>query len=462
MVECPCPLNSDSGGEHGPVEHTDAAGKSLSDALRVSFRLLTVIMIVMVILFISTGFRAIKSNEVGIVKVFGRVIRTARPGATYNWPFPIGQIEIVKTDLQNLIIKDFWMHETARDETIKLENRRVVGQGLRPGWDGAFLTGDRFLLHVKLDCSYKIVDPVAFRKHIADNYVRKIPGLPEGIETNPKEETIRFAVCSAAIRTAATWTADNLRIGDRKLFVSNLRKLANGALDQMETGLEIKRVEFLDLSWPLRALPAYSAAQRASLKADELKNKARSLAEEILRKTSGQSYVMLVGHPWGIREAIKKIDADKNKDYDLIGKYAKVLTASRKAEADDKDRAKVLLAEAEKILNRIDDILGDRSKISGEASTMISQARIYETNTIQQVKARADRFEKLLPRFRESPQYFVLSEWWKVRGEILGSPKMEKYYLPNSKEKIVIRISKDPEITRKRLRAKLQTAGNRQ
>ena len=99
------PEHSHQQHDHGPGGHdhndavpspgSDPGGKSLSDALRVSFGLLAVIMAFMIIGFLMTGLQSIESNEVGIVKVFGRVVRTAQPGLTYNWPFPIGEIEIV-------------------------------------------------------------------------------------------------------------------------------------------------------------------------------------------------------------------------------------------------------------------------------------------------------------------------------------------------------------------------------
>ena len=128
----------DTDGQHvphsGPAavspEPVDPAAKSLADALRLSFRLLTVIMIFVVVVFFLTGLKSIEPNQVGIVKVFGRVSRTARSGLTYNWPFPIGRIETVQTNEEKLTVADLWMHETPQDKAVQLSQRRTRSEVL--------------------------------------------------------------------------------------------------------------------------------------------------------------------------------------------------------------------------------------------------------------------------------------------------------------------------------------------
>ncbi|MCD6365306.1 MAG: hypothetical protein J7M14_05470, partial [Planctomycetes bacterium] len=239
---------------------SDAAGKSLAEALRLSFRLLTLIMIFMVVAFLWTGLKSIKSDELGIVKVFGRKTRIAKPGFTYNWPFPVGEIEIVDNAKYKFIMDDFWMHETAADRAKKtLRERHARDEGLRPGWDGALLTGDRFLLHVRIECTYQVSDPVAFRQHVREKYFVDYPGPEAPVEIDPRQEFVRSAICGAAIRGAATLTADGLQTTDRKQFARNVRHEANRVLKAMNTGLEIKEVQLPGATWPNKALAAYEA-----------------------------------------------------------------------------------------------------------------------------------------------------------------------------------------------------------
>ena len=83
-----------------------AADRSLAHALRVSFRVLTVIMIFIVGAFLLTGIKSIDATEQGIIFLFGEIVGTADSGFVYTWPFPIGAIEKVKTTEKTLTISE--------------------------------------------------------------------------------------------------------------------------------------------------------------------------------------------------------------------------------------------------------------------------------------------------------------------------------------------------------------------
>ena len=51
----------------------DAAGKSLAEALRVSFLILKLIMAVLVVLFITSGIFRVQENEKALVLIFGEI-----------------------------------------------------------------------------------------------------------------------------------------------------------------------------------------------------------------------------------------------------------------------------------------------------------------------------------------------------------------------------------------------------
>ena len=109
----------DHGAKREPAPRTDApqrpaeaAEQSLADALRVSFRVLTVIMVFIVIAFLLTGVKIIGGTQRGIIMRFGEIIGTAGPGLAYTWPFPIGSVEKLEVKEKALTIDDFWMHET--------------------------------------------------------------------------------------------------------------------------------------------------------------------------------------------------------------------------------------------------------------------------------------------------------------------------------------------------------------
>ncbi len=405
-------------------ESLDMATQSLAEALRVSFKLLGVIMVVVVIAFLLTGVKAIESQEKGIIKVFGKHVRTATQGLVYTWPFPVGDIEIVTIKEQRLTIDDFWMFETPQDKTKPYLERRVMGEGLRPGWDGALLTGDRNLLHVKLECTYVVNNPVAFKSNISN-----------------LEETLRDAICGAAIRAAARRTADAIQRTQQMQFLSEVMEEAQIQLDNLtmatevdSPGIVIRNVLMTEKVWPLRALPAFNSAQTARSKAEGKVNSAMADAEKILNAAAGPiTYKALVGDPARIAGIGTQSETQADQ-YDLIGQYSR---------ARDKDDEKL----AQQLLDEINVLLVS-NKTSGEASKVIASAKAYRTSTIQKVRSRAQKFKEMLPEFQKAPEFMMERLWAETREAILSSPTVEKYYVTPSKQVFRVQMGRDPEIAK--------------
>jgi len=430
------------GGEPEPAttELRDPAAESLSQALRVSFRLLTFIMILVACLFAGTGVSCIDQTEIGVVKVFGKVTRTAEPGLAFNWPFPIGEIQKISTETQELTMTDLFYHE----QSGQTGRPAPQGSGLKPGLDGAVLTGDQSLLHVKLTCKYRIRDAAKLLRHL--EYAQ----TPQG--RKPLERLIRFVVCRAAILGAGTRTGESIRRGERKGFVDAVRREAQKQLNDLTpstkqaTGAEnIQAIEITaievgdDILWPLRAQSAYKRAQDAATEAEAVRKEAASDAAKALRAAAGRSYVKLIGEMGGRQRARPNSEADTN----LIGQYEIARSAG------DRDAA-------DKLLKRIDEVLLSE-ETKGEASRIINEARAYRTGIVQRVAERVKRFNELLPEYEQAPRLTLERLWVSVQDEILTSPNIEKIFITPGNVPTVLRISRDPDVIkalrRERLRA---------
>ena len=394
----------------GPM---DPAQKSLADALRVSFRILTVIMIFMVGVYLFTGVKFIEPQQVGILKIFGKEVGTAREGLTYTWPFPIGEIELVSTREKELTVNSFWMHETAADKTRKLLARTASGKGLRPGWDGALLTGDRNLLHVRLSCTYRIRRPVAYRMHVR-------PHKDDRFE----QEMVRSVICRAAIRAAAKRTADAIQRAQQEEFKKDVHDFAQQELNVLfgtqpgEEAVQISQVLLKDASWPLKALSAYNQAQQASNEKDKRISAAKAEAAEILNAACGPRNVKkLVGDLLDVdrsaRSGAVTAPATRPAAVDLIGKYADALADKQTPQAAD-------------LLRQIDEVLVGPDTV-GDASRILAEARSDRTAIKQDAQKRAERFAKLVGEYRRAPQFMLERLWAETRDEILSSPTVEKF-----------------------------------
>ncbi len=400
-----------------PMAPVDPGGKSLADALRVSFRLLSVIMLVVLVFYMLTGVKSIQSSQVGVKKVFGKLVGVAQPGLAYTWPFPIGGIDVISTKEEELEIDDFWMYETPEQKSQPLLSRQLTYSGLDPGLDGALFTGDRNLLHVRLKCRYRVVNPTSFVSNLA------------GAGDGNVNEVIRSAICRAAIHAAAARTADSLQRTESAAFALAVRDGAQEELDAIGSGIEVVSVVLPNSTWPLGALRAYIEAQNANREAEQQRSAAQAEAVELLNEAAGASYLKLVGSAAADPNARRPAQQG---EYNLISQYAEAVEKGDDAAARD-------------LLDKIDHVLRS-SETGGEAAQKIATAEAYRTTIIQQAKARAKQFNELLPAFNETPELMLERLWADVREAVLDSPTIEKYYLTPGSGKTVLKISRDPKV----------------
>ena len=80
-----------------PMMPEDAGSQALSDALRSSFAIVRVIMVLLVVVFFASGVFTVPSQEKAIVLRFGRPVgsgeeRLLGPGLHWSFPYPIDEV----------------------------------------------------------------------------------------------------------------------------------------------------------------------------------------------------------------------------------------------------------------------------------------------------------------------------------------------------------------------------------
>ncbi len=417
-------------------ETMDLAGKSLADALRLSFRLLSFFMILVVALFLLTGMSQIQPNERGIRLLFGKIrgdgtARVLDEGLAWSLPEPIGRVEKIPMGERQLEIDDFWLYTTPEEAIKPLSERRVSAEGLRPGWDGALLTGDRALVHVKLICNYRIgfMDD----KPDAETVIDYVSNIVE------PDEVVRSAVCNAAIRVAATLTVDMILTAGKMSggeatagqpaenqdeFSEAVKKIGQKRLDSMRSGIRISSVKIESRIPPLAARSAFVDVNTARQEKDTLRQDAIREANRILREAVGSDvWKDLVEDPTGAAGPGQK---------PLLKRYAAAREAGDEATSD-------------KLLEEINRLLVS-NKTKGEAAKIIEDARRYNNSIRLDVEGRAKRFRELLPGFNAAPKLMTSRLWADVKEKILNSTTIAKYYLAPG-EKTILRIGRDPKVT---------------
>jgi regulator of protease activity HflC (stomatin/prohibitin superfamily) len=413
----------------------DHASKSLSEALRVSFILLKVVMVLVLISYPFTGVKIIDSGKAGIKTLLGKEAGVVQSGLAYTWPFPLGGIEVVDVNQQSMGIEDFWMAEAPEEKSKPISEHMRAAKGLIPGQDGALLTGDQNLYHVRMDCKYTVTNPLLNKENVPQEYAGIDPSTGEMGATPAVPEMVRSAVCAGAIRAAARRSVFQLK-NDATGFAADVQASAQELLNKMHSGIHVDGVIVTQGTVPILTAQAFQSADSAVEKQREEEAKAKAAAIQALREAD-TDYAVFVGEPnKSLREQEEANAAAKKegRDYDLIGQYEAARSAG------DMAAAKAL---AEKI-----GLLLSGGGPTGKARDLVASAVREKQVRFETVRAQVNRFNAELAAFRKDPQFVMERLWTDVRSAILGSPTVEKLFITPGDGKTLIKIGRNPQTVR--------------
>ena len=403
-------------------EELDPAGRSLADALKVSFRVLGVIIVVLLAAYLASGVFTVKSDERAVVVRLGQLKgRTAerpgrllRPGLHFGWPFPIDRVVVLPVHEQSLQIESFWYYVSPRQAGQEYSQMGIPSGGLRPGWDGALLTGDGGLMHVRWECKYTL--PADEDEAILD-YLTRLGGVPADRKAvlRPAEEAVTEAVETASIRVAAATELESIRRNEPR-FTQDVQMLAQKRLDELGSGLRIRALQCVAHVPPLQTRAAFEEVTQAEQARSTMETNAQKQAATIKLEAAGQNWEPIMG---------------------AIGRY-------ERAQREQDDQAEALAyQEIDRLL--MDDTTG------GQARRIIENARAESRQTVTRAQALADRFSRLLPRYLADPALTIHWEWTNTKRDILSRPGVIKQYAPKAGRGLVLYVQYDPQLL-KRLR----------
>jgi membrane protease subunit HflK len=268
----------------------DVASQALSEALRVSFRLLKVAMVLVAILFFGSGLFIVKEEERAFVLRFGRLVRDGEgqallgPGLHFAWPFLVD--EVVRFPVQrklSLTVKDFWYEEPTQAQ------RQPPPPRIRATRAGYALTGDANILHSIWSIEYQIDDPVKFFRQLGDpSAVVQAPEADTGA-AETVDSLLRTLLNSAVIRTQATFRVDDALGGRRSALEKGVLDLLRRDLDRLDLGIVITKFTLDKLAVPLQTQAAFDEVNTAVYQSQTQRDEARAYARSLVTRATSQA-----------------------------------------------------------------------------------------------------------------------------------------------------------------------------
>lgn len=292
--------------EH-PVPSAPSGQEALTDALRVSFRLLRWIMLILMAGYLATGVFVVPQHERAFVLIFGKPAgegadRIRQPGLHWTWPKPFSEIVRIETErVREIDTNAFWfeMPEGSRIEELPPPNPQ-----LDPAREGYTLTGDANILHSLWKVRYTVSHPEVYQ------FTQRSPEL-----------LLKHILEAAVIETSATLPVDRALTGIEE-FRSAVESRVRSGSDEAGLGVRIQGVE-IRVYPPRQVAQAFTQVTQSESQRSQHISDARAYAVRTLNQARGEADRISAEGQSARQERINTVQAD--------AAYFKEIYASYKA-----------------------------------------------------------------------------------------------------------------------------------
>jgi membrane protease subunit HflK len=414
-----------SAGDELRAEPLSPGYSYFSNALKVSFTLLKVIMIILVVVFVVSGFRKVEHDEQALVLRFGKIRglgenRILGPGLKMLWPYPVH--EIIKIPVQrkiNVPLSLFWYYQRPGEEMGEaVDEKTYVPDTLNPLTEGYCLVrgekqgplieategSDYNILHSKWVLTYQIINPESFYKNcfVDDSRLQAGQNYGDVIEQNitPFLEDL---LADAVVRTMVNYTIEEAMYERSASVTDHVKRLLQEKLDKLNSGIRVIDVQRNRIAVPRQVAFAFQAAHSAVQAREKAISEAKLYSEKTLSETAGPVATELL-------KVLHDKDANTSRTEQLW------------------------------------------LHLAGKAQEQIADARAYRTRVVETARANADYLRQILPEYRKHPK-LVIQRIYKDAMEQIIENADEKIIMQPAQThggtEIRVQLNRDPTLKSK-------------
>ncbi len=223
------------------------------------------VLAVILIGWLASGFYIVAPDELGVVKRFGRAAYTTTAGPHWHLPRPIETVLRPKvTQVKRLEIgfRTITTGPPARYQMVPHES--------------LMLTGDENIVNAQFIVQYRISDPVAYLFNI-----------------NNQTATVRVATEAAMREVIGKNNIDTVLTTGKLNVQQECEKLLQKILDNYRAGIQVVAIQLQDVHPPKQVIKSFQDVASAKENKIRMINEAESYRNEILPKARGQASKMI-------------------------------------------------------------------------------------------------------------------------------------------------------------------------
>jgi membrane protease subunit HflK len=256
------------------------------------------IALLLVAVWLLSGFHVVTEGKRGVVLRFGAYTQTATPGLHWRLPYPIEEVRTV---------------DVASRRIIRIGYEPAGGARTRPVLSEALmLTQDENIVNVQLAVQWQVNDPSRYLFTLRE-----------------PEQTLKEVTESALREVVGKREMDFVLTEGRAEVVEVTRALVQRTLDRYDAGIHVVQVAIQDVQPPEEVQGAFADAIRAREDEQRLINEARAYRNEVLPQAAGQAARVLEGAEGYRARVVAEAEGEAARFLALLAEYKKAPQVTR-------------------------------------------------------------------------------------------------------------------------------------
>jgi membrane protease subunit HflK len=286
----------------------DASIQALSEALRSSFVIVKIVMVILVLAFLGSGFFTVRTMEKAIILRFGKPVSEDErallgSGAHFAFPKPIDEVvKIPLGEVQTIRTDTGWYYTTPTMEASGKEP--PPGKTLSPERDGYLMTGDGGIVHVRGVLKYRIAEP----------------GLRYTLDFDSATNHIRNALDNALLYASLKSSIDITR--DTTVFRELALQRLNQLIEKQQLGIIVEQLA-VQVIPPRQVKADFDRVLEAEVKRSTAINEARQYENEVINRAKAEAVARINAAEADKKALVEMVSEDVRRFQSLLPEYKK-------------------------------------------------------------------------------------------------------------------------------------------
>ncbi len=260
-----------------------------------------IVVLLLVGLWLASGFYRVLPEEQGVVMRFGALDRLTTPGLNYHLPAPIESVQTPQVTRVNRVEVGFRSGQTGGN------TRQLTEEAL-------MLTGDENIVDINFVVLWRINNAADFLFNVRN---------PENTVEASAESVMREVIGQTPILEATT--------EGRRAIEQRVREEMQVLMNDYGTGITIEEVQLQKSDPPDEVIDAFRDVQRAQADRERLQNEAEAFANDILPRARGEAERVLQEAQAYEQEVVARASGEADRFTQVLEAYgrAKDVTVQR-------------------------------------------------------------------------------------------------------------------------------------